>query len=756
MAGNRIKGLTIEIDGNTSKLQNSLRDVNKTIKNTQSELRDVNKLLKLDPGNTELLQQKQKLLTEAINATKEKLDQEKLALEQLASQDSTPEVVKQQELLQREIVETQAELDKLVKEGMEAGSVLGSQFQAAGEKIQEVGGKVTALGEGLTKNVTAPLTAIGAASVVAWNELDDGMDTVAKKTGATGDALEDLQDTAKDVYGSMAVNAEEAGTAIGEVNTRFKVTGDTLEDVSKQFIRFAKVNDTDLNSAIDTTDALMKKYNKDIKDLDGVLGLLTKAGQDTGISMSSLMGTLKTNGASLQELGFGLEESVNLLAMMEANGVEASTALTGLKKAVTNAASDGLSADDALKQTIASIKDAKTETEALQIATETFGSRGAAEMANAIRSGRLDIDNLSTSLKDYQGVVSTTYDTIQDVPDEAVIALNNLKMVGAELAQTGFEALAPVLEEVVQALKDFNEWFKNLDDGTKEMIVKIAAVAAALGPLLVIIGHVITAVGTIASAIGSLMPVLSTIGTVIGTIASAIGGALLAAIGLVIAAIAIWIKNWEYIKEIPGGIRDLFIIAVDAIMDKATEVGELVYTKFLEIRERAGQIFNEVKEIIKGVFISIGQLAYTWGGDLIANLAEGIRSKISAITSAIKSVADVIASYIHFSEPDVGPLSHLHTFMPDMLDELAKGIKQNLTVLDNPMTQLANAMMPQQIEIAGVNALSSQVGALGTAVSNINTNPVVNISLEGDAAGLFNAVRSQNNSFKRSTGRSAF
>jgi phage-related minor tail protein len=116
MAGSRIAGITIEIGGNTTKLQDSLKDVNKSLKETYSQLRDVNKLLKLDPKNTELLRQKQELLSKAIADTKTKLDKEKQALEQLKNSDGAEKTKQQQEALTREIIATEQQLESLEKE----------------------------------------------------------------------------------------------------------------------------------------------------------------------------------------------------------------------------------------------------------------------------------------------------------------------------------------------------------------------------------------------------------------------------------------------------------------------------------------------------------------------------------------------------------------------------------------------------------------------------------------------------------------
>ena len=114
MPSKRISGITIEIDGNTQKLNNALKDVDRQLSSTQSQLKDVEKLLKLDPKNTELLSQKQKLLTEAIGGTKDRLAQLEKAQADLAKRDSTPEVAKQQEALQREIIATKKQLEGFV------------------------------------------------------------------------------------------------------------------------------------------------------------------------------------------------------------------------------------------------------------------------------------------------------------------------------------------------------------------------------------------------------------------------------------------------------------------------------------------------------------------------------------------------------------------------------------------------------------------------------------------------------------------
>ena len=218
----RIKGITVEIGGDTTGLSKALSGVNKEIKSTQSQLKDVNKLLKLDPTNTTLLEQKQKLLQQAVSETKEKLTQLKSVQDQMDAGLKNGTVTQQQyDAWQREIIETENELKNLEQQCRETDTSITATLRATGSKLQEVGGKISDVGTSLSTHVTAPIVAIGAASIAAFNEVDAGLDIVAQKTGATGDELEDMCQIVKDLATEIPTDFETAGAAVGEVNTRF-------------------------------------------------------------------------------------------------------------------------------------------------------------------------------------------------------------------------------------------------------------------------------------------------------------------------------------------------------------------------------------------------------------------------------------------------------------------------------------------------------------------------------------------------------
>lgn len=201
---NRIKGITVEIGGDTTKLSKALEGVNKNIKNTQTQLKDVEKLLKLDPTNTELLLQKQKLLADVVSATKEKLETLKAAAEQ-ANGDISQE---QYDTLQREIIETENELQRLQTEASKTNSAL-AKIGEAGQVLENVGDKINGAGEKLL-----PITALGTVAMKTASDFDSAMSKVAAVSGATGEELQALRDKAREMGSKTKFSASEAAEAM--------------------------------------------------------------------------------------------------------------------------------------------------------------------------------------------------------------------------------------------------------------------------------------------------------------------------------------------------------------------------------------------------------------------------------------------------------------------------------------------------------------------------------------------------------------
>lgn len=206
--------------------------------------------------------------------------------------------------------------------------------------------------------------------------------------------------------------------------------------------------------------------------------------------MKILESNVLDNNAAFKEMGLSLPQAINLMAQFDANGVDSTQAMAGLKKALQNATAEGKSMDEALSETIGSIKNAKTETEAMQIATELFGKKGAAEMTKAIRENRIDLTSLSSSMEEYGTTVEDTYNGTLDPIDNAKVAMNNAKLALSTLASTAQTSAAPMIEKLTGKIQELTKWFTSLSPAQQETILKVGLVVAAIGPLSIGFGKV--------------------------------------------------------------------------------------------------------------------------------------------------------------------------------------------------------------------------------------------------------------------------
>ncbi len=530
MAKNKIKGLTVEIGGDSTKLGKALDESKKKSKNLQSELKQVEKLLKLDPKNVELLSQKQKILTEQVEETKKRLALMKDEQAKVNAMFQKGEIGEEEyRKYRREVEQTELTLKNLEKQLKTTGGEFAEvrrksgavTFQNAENKVEHFKGKVKDMtdaaldnaeklskgfdkvGDGLEKvggvvnKGSAAAAAVLAGSVAAFKDLDEGYDVIVKKTGAVDSKFDGLKQTADELFGNSVFDMTDIGNAIGEVNTRFGFTEDKLRSVTEQYLQFAKINDADVSDSVAKTARIMQAWDISAENLPDLLGMITAKGQETGIAVGSLMDKVLDNNAIFKEMGLSLEESISLMAQFEKNGINDSTALAAMKAAVKNSVKEGKSLSEALGDNIRDIKNATSETEALQIATELFGSKGAAEMVNAINEGRIDFDDLSGSMSNYKDTVKKTYDATLDPLEESKQVLNNLKLAGADLAATALKEGKPMLDEVVNGIKGVTEWLKKLSPEEKKTLTNAIKIIAVAGPAVTITGKISKGIGDI-------------------------------------------------------------------------------------------------------------------------------------------------------------------------------------------------------------------------------------------------------------------
>lgn len=528
MASSKIRGITIELSADASGVIESVKDIGKQIKSTKTQLKEVDNLLKFDPTNTELLEQKTELLKKQITQTKEKLDALKTAQADMDA-NGVDKNSEQYQALQREIAATEQQL-KTLENTTGSGSAKLAEISAVtgewGEKLTDAGKKMSV--------VSAGLVAFGTAAVKAFNEVDEGADIVIKKTGATGEAADALQESYTNVAQSIVADFTDIGTAIGEVSTRFGLTGTELEDLSTTFLKFAEINDIDVQTAVEGVDQALKTFNVDQSEANNFMGLLTATSQSTGISMGELLSNLQQYGPTLKEMGLDLGDAVTLMGSFEEAGIDSSDMLSKLQKAAAYYNEQGISMEEGLADLITRLQDSETEAEATAEAYELFGKRGGLAFVTAAKEGKLSIGDLETSMDDYSSVVDDTYQATLDGTDSMALAWQNLQIALAAVGDAIGTALAPVMESIVGILQEFVSWFTSLDESTQTTIVTIGLIVAAIGPLLLIMGKVMTAISSITAA-------LSTIGgTTFGPI-----GLVLAGVGALILTFSALFESWH-------------------------------------------------------------------------------------------------------------------------------------------------------------------------------------------------------------------
>lgn len=710
MAGSRIQGITIEIGGDTTKLSESLSGINKDLRTTQSQLRDVNKLLKLDPTNTDLLKQKQKYLSEEIKGTKEKLEQEKTAMEQLKDAPQTEETTKQQEALTREIEDTTQKLKDLEDQYKSVGSVSGTQLEAAGKKMQETGKKISGVGETVTKGVTVPMAAAAAASVASWKEVDDAMDTVEKKTGASGKALEDMQGSVKTLATTINTDFGSAGTAVGEVNTRFGLTGDALTDLSGQFIKFADLNNTDVNTSIDNVSAALNAFGQDSGDAGSLLDALNKVGQDTGLSVDTLASSLQTNAVQLKAMGFNAQQSANFLGKVEASGLDTKTMLTGLQKAQKNCTKDGKTLNQGMKDFSDVMKSNASEMDKLQAAYDLFGNKAGAAIYNACSTGKLSLDDLSGSFTGFEGSVTSTFDATQDPLDQFQTTMNQLKLIGADIVDTAAPAITSVAQTLGEVVKDLADKWNGLSEGQQQFIIKAALVAAAVGPVITGIGGVITTVGTLTKGIGDVMNAISAAGALSNPTILIIAGIAAAIVGI----IAI-VKNWGAITEWFKGVWEKVCSGVQAVGEA---LGSFFSGLWDGIKTATSTAWDAIKTAVTTVWNGLKTTASTVFNGIktaITTVWDGLKTATSTVWSGIKTGVTTVWSGLKTAAG--AAFSGIKTTITTVWDGLKTATS---TVWSGIKTSLSTAW--SGIKTTASTAFSGIKSTVTTAWDNLKTN----------------------------------
>jgi len=749
----RIQGITVEIGGDTTKLTTALKKVNGEIKNTQSQLKDVEKLLKLDPSNTELLSQKQRLLNQAVEETKEKLDALKNASEQANAALEQGTITKEQyDGLQREIIETESALENLEKQAGEA-AVAFQKISEAGTALQSVGDKVSDVGKKLLP-VTGAVTALGTAAVKTAADFDAAMSQVAAVSGATGEDLEALREKAREMGSKTKFSASEAAEAMNYMAMAGWKTSDMMEGI-EGIMNLAAASGEELSTTSDIVTDALTAFGLTAKDSGHFADILAAASSNANTNVSMMGETFKYCAPIAGALGFSAEDTAEAIGLMANAGIKSSQAGTALRTIMNNLAGEvkfcgenigevtiaTTNADGSMRELSAILAECRvafnglTESEAASAAESLVGKNAMSGFLALMQAAPADVEKLSTAISNCDGTSGQMAATMQDnLAGQMTILKSQLE----ELAISFGELLMPVIRDIIGWIQGLVDKLNGMDDGTRKVILTVAAFAAALGPVLIVVGKVISSVGTILTLIPKLAPLL----TGVKTAFAALNATMLAnPIMLIITAITALVAAFIYLWNNCDGFRQFWI----------------------DLWEKIKEVFNNIKEFITG----FAKKAFEWGKDLVMGLVNGIKNCIGAVGDAVKGVAEKIKSFLHFSVPDEGPLTEYESWMPDFMKGLAKGIERSKGLVADAVDGLAADMVISPNVTAGSiqaaqmeqrDAFSGILTGIQNAVSALQ-NPqqsVGNISIPVYIGGTLLdevVVNAQNRQNLRSGGR---
>ena len=642
-----IKKVGIELTAKGAKeYKDSLKEITAATKENYSELKLAQSQYDKNTSSAKKLEDRQKYLAKQVEEYTKKEEILKRQLEGMESAENRDEAAIAKK--KAEINDCQRKLGEYEK-GLEDVTTKikthSAQLEDWGKKLQDVGGKMTSVGDALTKGITVPVAAAGAASVAAFQEVDKGMDTIVSKTGATGEAADAMFDTMNKLATTIPTDFETAGAAIGEVNTRFGVTGDSLEELSGQFIKFAALNNTDVSSSIDSTQKALAAYGKGAEDASGYLDVLNKVGQDTGVSTDKLTAGIVSNATAFKEMGLSLDEATFFMGTLEKSGANSETVLNGMRKALKNATAEGKPLNQALAELQDTIVNGTDSMDGLSAAYEIFGKSGD-QIYGAVKDGTINFNDLAAAVESAGGSVSDTFDATVDPLDQFTTILNQMKILGTDIVTTA----GPMLVELLQKLSDGAAWlsekWNSLDDDQKEMILKMVGLAAAVGPVVSVVGRLTTGAGTLISTFGSLVGAGGTVSTIMTALTGPVG-LVVAAIGAAIAIGVLLYKNWDTICEWAGELKEKVLEKWTAIKDgitsKVDSIKNAATEKFEALKTGVGTIHDNMKNYIDGKLDAIKTAYETHGGGIkgvAAAAMEGVKQYYTTGYDAINKLTN--------------------------------------------------------------------------------------------------------------------
>ena len=643
MAYGNIKGITIEINGDTSKLTTALRNVDKQARDTTRNLRDIQAALKYDKSKgPELAEQKQRELARAIENTKEKLDVLKKGQAEMSDEfKKTAEGSAAYDNLTREIWKTERQLKSFEAQSDRSYQKLAKVRDEAtkfGKTAQDIGGE-------MTKKLTTPILGLGTVAGKITTDFDEKMSKVQAISGATGNEFDALRNKAREMGAKTQFSASEAAEAMNYMAMAGWKSKDMISGIDG-IMNLAAASGEDLATTSDIVTDALTAFGLEAKDSSHFADILATASANSNTNVSMMGETFKYVAPIAGTLGYSAEDTAVAIGLMANSGIKASQAGTSLRMGLTRLAAptkqvyegmemlglriedvQGLSLDETLRIFRGSFKKLD-KTQQAQAASLIFGKNAMSGMLAIINASEDDYNSLSNAIYNSDGAAEKMADTMMD---NLGGQLKILKSALEELAISFGDLLMPKLRDAVDGITDFVDKLNELPAPAKEVILGIGMFVAAIGPVLFIVGKISSVIGIVAGAMAVMK------GSMVGASSEMIGLA----------------KTIEGIKGVLKGLGTFItshfipIIIVASLALIAYEI----YKHWDEIKEFLSNTWDAIKEIasniwnsIKDFFVNIWEGVKEAWSEFWDPIGEWLGEKIQAMIDAIQPVVDTFVN----------------------------------------------------------------------------------------------------------------
>ena len=543
----------------------------------------------------------------------------------------------------------------------------GKQWKNMGKDIEKAGRSISSVGSNMTKSVTMPILGIGGAAIKLAADFEAGMDKVASISGATGDDLKKLSAKAEEMGNATKFSAKESADAFSYMAMAGWKTEDMLNGI-EGVMYLAGATGEDLATTSDIVTDALTAFGKSASDTNDFVDVLAKTASNANTDVGKMGETFKYVAPVAGALKYSYSDVAQAIGLMANSGIKASQAGTSLRSWLTRLASPTKQSAEAMDALGVSMTDAKGNMKSLdQLMRETresfagltkeqkaaraaqlAGKTGMAGLLAIVNSSDDDFNKLAKSIGDSNGAAKEMYNIANDNLNGQLTELKS-KTEGLGIALG--KKLIPLAEKLVTKIKGVVDKFSAMDSSTQKTIIKIAGIAAAIGPALLVIGKLTTGVGKVIGVVGKFGMAMKTAGGFVALITSPVG----IAVGVIAALVAVGVllyKNWDKVKQ---GAKNAWGYVVKTFTGVGAKSGA-VREALGGVIEQAKKLWSKIKSVGSGVGKVLGEhlpgiiehfrKKFEMSFSIVAGIATGLFTGISGVVSGIMKVLGGIIDFI--------------------------------------------------------------------------------------------------------------